>query len=139
MCNKREETFLKMKVILVIGQEAHIGERVLSLLSQEPTYYTIFTAFPADAVHIAADLQISLFLIDEHLAHMEGLDLYDRLHSMKGQQETPAILLCSSLDRYETELKERDIAEMQKPLDATTLTDLVASTLAFSHSSKNGR
>lgn len=80
-----------------------------------------------------------IFLIDEHLSQMEGLDLYDRLHSMEGQQEAPAILLCSSPARYETELKERAIAGIQKPLDANSLRDLVAFTLAISRPSKNGR
>ena len=137
MCNRQKGLFSEKKFILVIGQEAHIGENVLSILSQEPTYYTILVACPTDAFHVAAVLKISLFLIDEHLSSMEGLDLYDCLRCMKGQQDAPAILLCTALGQHEARLKERNISGIQKPFDADDLLDLVARTLASSRPSQS--
>ncbi len=59
---------------------------------------------------------------------MNGLELYDHLHTMKGLEEVPVIMVSARLPRRE--LAHRNIVGMSKPLDLDELLETIEQLVA---------
>lgn len=69
-----------------------------------------------------------LLLLDYHLPGINGIELYDRLHTTKGLEEVPAIMVSARLPRQE--LASRKIVGMNKPLDLDELLEMIEKLIA---------
>jgi CheY-like chemotaxis protein len=108
------------KTILVVEDDASIGELLLEALSQETPYSVILAVDDLEALKIVRDHHPNLFILDYHLPHMNGLELYDLLHTMQGLEDVPTILTSAHLPG-EKEIARRPMAKMDKPLDLDEL------------------
>jgi len=70
----------------------------------------------------------NLFILDYRLPSMNGIDLYDQLHTVKGLEDTPGIMLSAYLPKHEIE--KRSLVALSKPFELDELLDTVEKLLA---------
>ena len=68
------------------------------------------------------------FITDYHLPHINGIELYDRLHSTDDLANTPAIIMSAYLP--EEEVRKRHLISLSKPFELDELLDTVEKLLA---------
>lgn len=115
----------KLKKILVIEDDVSIGEVMNLILSQDGTYTPLVIDDPRQALETAKAMKPDLFIIDYHLSGMDGIHLYDQIHSMGELQKIPAIITTASLESHTKELEERGLVGLAKPFDIDELLDTV--------------
>jgi CheY-like chemotaxis protein len=125
-----EEVEVGTKTILVVEDDDAIIELITLVLSQETPYSPLVVADASEALRLATHLKVDLFLIDYQLAGMNGLQLYDTLHSMEGLQTVPALLLSASVEKHEQELRERNLLGLNKPFELDELLQTIEKMLA---------
>jgi len=119
----------KLKKILVIEDDISIGEVIQLILSQDTAYKPLVIDNPHKAVEIAKKLQPDLFIIDYHLSGIDGIHLYDEMHSSSELQTIPAIITTASLESHTQELEERGLVGLAKPFDMDDLLETVRQVL----------
>jgi DNA-binding NtrC family response regulator len=133
MMNKRDEKFrqgenIMDKTILVVEDDDSIGTLLIELLSQETSYKTLLVTDAFQALKAVKYLKPCLFITDYCLPHMNGIELYDRLHSTESLAHTPAIIMSAFLP--EEEIRKRHLTSLSKPFELDELLDTVEKLLA---------
>src|SRR5581483_6231492 len=88
-----EQSFPQVKLILVAEHDIDFGIILIQMIKQRTRYKTILVNNGMDALKVARFFKCHLFLLDYQQPDMHGFDLYDRLHAIKGYEETPALFL----------------------------------------------
>ena len=117
------------KIILVVEGDADIGCFLLHLLEEEADYQVVLVTDGPQALSLAKTLQPSLFMLNYHLPHMNGIQLYDQLRTLEGLKAVPAIMLSASLP-YD-EVRVRGIVGLDKPIDINDLLDTIERLIAI--------
>jgi len=117
-----------LKTILIVEDEAALGELLVETISLETPHRAILVADGSRAFDIIEHIVPDLFLLDFHLPRMNGIDLYDQLHNTKGLEQIPAILMTAGV--LEHDFRRRRIVGMSKPIDLNKLLDLIEELLA---------
>ena len=113
-----------VKTILVVEDDDDLAELILEVIQQEgpqdkPPYKPVLATDSMQALEISRTLKPNLFLLDYYLPRMNGLELYDRLHTMEGLEETPAIFMSANPPRQEIE--KRNLISVKKPFNLKDL------------------
>jgi DNA-binding response OmpR family regulator len=109
------------KTILVVAGDADMGIFLHSALSQEATYHILLAMQGFEALKVTHYITPQLFILNYHLQRMNGIELYDRLHTRYSLQATPAILLSTSLSSHQQEIAKRNVRGMSIPLELDEL------------------
>lgn len=104
-----------VKTILVIEDDANIGDVFMQAIAQETPYMAMLAANAQEALNIVKSVKPNLFILDYQLPNTDGITLYDQLHAMKELEHIPALMLSARLPRQE--LQKRNIIGMHKPID----------------------
>ncbi|QBD79994.1 response regulator [Ktedonosporobacter rubrisoli] len=109
------------KGILLVEDDPSNAE-MLSLLLQSETPYRILTLPSGDEVLRSIDevksFQPALFLFDYHLPKMNGLELYDQLHTTEGLEHVPALFTSAALlEGISDEISGRGLKLLYKPFE----------------------
>jgi CheY-like chemotaxis protein len=120
-----------VKTVLVVEDDQDIGEVFVQALSLEPSYIAVLVADGEEALAVVQDIRPDLVVLDYHLRHMNGIELYDHMQTMKALQDIPAILVSATLP--EGEMQQRGMVGLSKPLD---LNDLLETTNSLLRSSE---
>ena len=113
-------------VILVVEDDESIGTFVVQALVQETPYDAVLVTDGLQALRLVDEVKPHLFITDYCLPHMNGIELYDRIHSIFS--DTPAIIMSAYLP--EQEVKERRLVGLNKPFELDELLDTVDRLLA---------
>ena len=105
--------------ILLVEDDASIGDVLLHVLKNETSYHVVLATNSIEAFHLIHQVKPCLFLLDYHLPGMNGLDLYDHLHVMKGLEAIPALFMSANIPRQEAE--KRHVLVLHKPFDIDDL------------------
>ena len=116
----------EVKTILVVEDDADIGEILLSTFEEMP-YNVIVVGDGSQALKIVTTIKPHLFLLDYYLPAMNGLQLYDQLHSIKGLEDIPTIIMSASLP--ENKIQQRKIIYLKKPFELNDILEMVAKVL----------
>jgi CheY-like chemotaxis protein len=119
-----------VKTILVVEDDEAISELITLVLSQETPYKPLAAVNASEALCLAACSKVDLFVIDYYLPGMNGLELYDTLHSREELQSVPALILTASLEKHEQELQERNVLGLKKPFELDELLLMIKKALA---------
>lgn len=103
------------KIILVVEDDEDTRYVLWLMLSGAEQYYPMLVNDPYQALLVAAHKKPDLFLIDYDLPYMNGVELYDRLHTLKGLEEVPAIFLSAMRGQWQQELQDRHLPGLEKP------------------------
>jgi DNA-binding response OmpR family regulator len=104
-----------VRTMLIVEDDEYIGEVLVQAIIQETSYLAVLVPDGQAALHTAAEIKPSLFILDYQLPRMNGIELYDRLHAMPELEMVPAMMISARLPQQE--LEKRDILGMHKPLD----------------------
>ncbi len=109
------------ELILVVEDDADISCFLLHLLEEE--YQVVLATNGIQALNLVQGLTPALFILNYHLPHMTGIELYDRLHALEPLRSVPAMMLSANLP-YE-EIKQRGIVGLSKPVDIDELMNMI--------------
>jgi DNA-binding response OmpR family regulator len=111
------------KIILVIEDDQCIGTLLVEVLAQETPYKAMWVNDGIRALQLVHKVKPSLLITDYGLPSINGIELYDKLHSVKDMAETPTIMISASLP--EQEVKKRSLVGLNKPFELDELLDTV--------------
>jgi len=112
-----------VKTILIVEDDADIGEFLVQTLAAETAYHILLAANGVQAIKHTATLMPDLFILDYQLPQMNGLELYDQLHSQKKLQHIPALFM--SANAPVNEIAQRQASWIKKPFELEELLQLV--------------
>jgi CheY-like chemotaxis protein len=115
-----EGEYTTTKTIFVVEDDDSIGELLVATLLEETPYTVVLALDALEVLKLVREHHPDLLILDYQLPHMNGLELYDRLHSMQGLEGVPAILI-SAHPPEEKEFAKRSLTRMDKPLDLDKL------------------
>jgi CheY-like chemotaxis protein len=118
------------KTVLLVEDDADNGMFFEQVISQETPYLTRRVMTGAEALVVAKELKLDLFILDYRLHDINGVELYDLLHTMKGLEGTPAIILSASLDQHASEIEQRHLIGLEKPFDLDIFIAVIKSVVA---------
>ncbi len=104
-----------VKTVLVVEDDTGIGTFLIQAIQQETHYQAMLVTDGFQALKVVANIKPGLFILDYQLPRMNGIELYDRLHTIPGMEEIPAIIVSARLPRHEIE--RRKIIGISKPLE----------------------
>lgn len=116
------------KTILVIEDDDSIGMLLVEALSQETPYKALLVTDAFQALKAVHHVKPCLVITDYRLPYINGIELYDRLHSTDDLANTPAIIMSAYLP--EEEIKKRHLISLSKPFELDELLDTVEKLLA---------
>lgn len=116
------------KTILVVEDDEDIGAMLVLSFQQETPYNVLLVSNGFDALQAARNIKPHLLILDYQLPKMNGIDLYDHLHSQPGLENTPGIMLSAHLPKKD--LKQRELIGISKPFELTNLLSTVQQLLA---------
>lgn len=112
---KAAEERTSLITILLVEDDPNIGDVLVQAIEQETPYLAVLAENGLKALHAVQGIKPNLFILDYHLPHMNGIELYDRLHAHEELAHIPAMLVSARLPHEE--LAQRNIRGMNKPLD----------------------
>lgn len=113
------EDQLTIKTILVVDDDADIGESILQALRTEAPYLVVLATDGFEVLKIVGRLKLDLFVIDYQLPGMDGIELYDHLHATVGLEHVPALFMGANVPREE--LEKRSVSSISKPFEIEEL------------------
>ena len=108
-----------VKMILIVEDDAHIGEFLERALSQETPYKPQVVLDDFEALKVTHEVKPNLFVLDYHIPGMDGIELFDQLHAVQAFQDTPAIIISARFPKRE--LEKRSLVGLHKPLELNEL------------------
>ncbi|HEX4714555.1 MAG TPA: response regulator [Ktedonobacteraceae bacterium] len=117
---KATETFSQeghdsLHTVMIVEDDVHIGAFLVEAISGETPYHALLVTNGAEALETLQHLKPNLLILDYHLPGIDGLEVYDRVHSMPEMQQVPAIMMSARLPQRE--LEKREIVGINKPFD----------------------
>src|SRR5438270_6391412 len=88
-----------VKTVLVVEDDTGIGSFLVQAISQETPHHAMLVTDGLQAIKAVSNIKPSLLILDYQLPHMNGIELYDRLHTTKGLEDIPAIMISARLPR----------------------------------------
>jgi CheY-like chemotaxis protein len=104
-----------LHTVMIVEDDVHIGAFLVEAITGETPYHALLVANGIEALETIKHLKPSLMILDYHLPGIDGLELYDRVHSMDEMQNIPAIMMSARLPQKE--LERRAIVGINKPFD----------------------
>jgi len=117
-----------VKTVLVVEDDAGIGGFIVQAILQETSHQAMLVIDGFQALRAVTNIKPSLFILDYQLPRMNGIELYDQLHTIKGFENIPAIMMSARLPK--NEIEKRKIVGMNKPLELDDLLLTIESLLA---------
>ncbi|HLI06710.1 MAG TPA: response regulator [Ktedonobacteraceae bacterium] len=114
--------------ILIVEDDADIGQFLQELIEEETPYSTVVIHDGLRALEQAPELHPCLLLLDYRLPGLNGLELYDCLQRFQETQGVPAIMMSATLP--ETELEQRGIYKLRKPMEIGNVLRMITHALA---------
>ena len=114
-----------MKTILLVEDDAAIAELLVQIIVQETPYRVLSVPDGLQALDMVKHIRPDLLLLDYWMPMIHGIELYDRLNTMKGMEQIPTIML--SVNPPLQEIKKRHITCQRKPFDVDQLLHTIQS------------
>ena len=111
---------IRTRVILVVEDEETISDFIVRLLEEETPYKAFSVPNAVQALELVDVIRPDLFLLDYQLPGIDGLELFDRLHAMKGLEAVPALMISANALSQKA-LEKRHIPFLMKPFDLEDL------------------
>lgn len=117
-----------VKTILVVEDDADVGEFFVLALQQETPYQALLATDGFQALKLVKSVKPNLFVLDYLLPHMNGIELYDLLHATEGLEEVPALFMSANMPTGE--LEKRRVYYLRKPVELEELLQKIDELLA---------
>ncbi|HLI05048.1 MAG TPA: response regulator [Ktedonobacteraceae bacterium] len=105
------------KTILIVDDDGDIATVLADAISTETPYQPLVAASAAQASRLVQRVKPDLLILDYHLPGLNGIELYDWLHTDPLFENTPALLLTASQQMPYREIISRHIVGLGKPIE----------------------
>jgi CheY-like chemotaxis protein len=122
----------KPLTILVVEDDEAIGDFLQLVITGETPHAVLLTTDATQALEAVETIIPGLFILDYQLPGINGLELYDRLHAIKGLETVPALMI-SSNRLSNADLQHRQIAFLRKPFELAKLLQIIERLLLPPH------
>ena len=109
--------------ILVVEDDESLGQFIVQAIHDETPYQAILATDGFQALKTITTLKPTLFLLDYNLPDMNGLELYDKLHSMEAFIAVPAIFMSAAMPA--NIVKKHDLLFLSKPFELDALLNTI--------------
>src|SRR5215831_6525500 len=109
------------KTILLVEDDPYISSFLVEAIRQETPYRAIAASDGNAALNLVRHFAPSLFVLDYGLPGMNGIELYDRLHSNQALATIPAVLITANRDLPQQQIQQRQLITFLKPFDLEAL------------------
>ena len=113
------EEYKMTKTLLIVEDDPAIREFLVLFLEEVTPYQVVVAEDAIEALTVAEAVKPLLCVLDYNLPFMNGLQLYDRIRTLPGLQETGVLLMSANLP--EQELAQRHIPHISKPFELNDL------------------
>ncbi len=120
------------KTILIVEDDEDIGEFLTLVISQVTDKVVFVSTTSATALEVVRHIKPDLLLLDYRLDEMNGVELYDQIHTIEGFETVPAIVMSASLAHFQKEIEQRPLSGLEKPFGLDDLSQAIEQALSFS-------
>ncbi|TMD60025.1 MAG: response regulator [Chloroflexi bacterium] len=114
-----EDKLPSVKTVLIVEDDQDIGSFILRAILYETSYQAIHVTDGYQALETVNTVIPNLLLVDYHLPRMNGIELFDRLHTRKELEHVPVIMISARLPKEEA--RKRKITCLEKPFELDIL------------------
>jgi two-component system alkaline phosphatase synthesis response regulator PhoP len=114
--------------ILIVEDEEDIADFLTQVLGEIMPYPILPLSSAGEALEAVRSVRPSLLLLDYRLPDGDGLELSDRLHSSKGLEAVPTVMMTASPPPLK-EIRKRHITLLPKPFDIQDLLETLETLL----------
>jgi DNA-binding response OmpR family regulator len=105
------------KTILLVEDDLAIGSVLVEALAQETPYQAIVATDSHAALQLVRHCTPDLLILDYGLPDLNGIELYDRLHTNEALAALPAILMTASRHVPQRQIQQRQLIFFRKPFE----------------------
>lgn len=109
------EQHTKLKTILIVEDDIDLGDFFVQILKDETPHQAILASDGFQALKVVRHIKPDLFVLDYQLPSMNGIELYDKLHTTEGLEAVPALFMSANAPMIE--LKKRQVHYIRKPFE----------------------
>jgi CheY-like chemotaxis protein len=120
------------KTILIVEDDEDIGEFLTLAISEMTDKVVFVSTTSATALEVVRHIKPDLLLLDYRLDEMNGVELYDQIHTLEGFETVPAIVMSASLTHFQKEIEQRHLSGLAKPFSLDDLSQAIEEALSFS-------
>ncbi len=120
--------FSHPKTILMIEDQLIYSKIMTRALSAYTSYDIIHLPDGTRMLDVIRERRPQLLILDYDLPGLNGIELYDLVHSTPGIGPIPAVMVSANLPR--AEIMRRNIPGLRKPCRITDLVQIIESALA---------
>lgn len=110
---------ISIKTLLVVEDDLDIGEFIVHAIQQETPYQACLVVDAFKALNTIRQHKPAMFLLDYQLPGMDGLELYNLLHTTEGLEHTPVLFMSANFS--EKELDRLRLPYIEKPFELDDL------------------
>jgi CheY-like chemotaxis protein len=105
------------KTVLIVDDDGDIASVLAQAISTETSYQAVVAASAAQVSRLVQRVKPDLLILDYHLPGLNGIELYDWLHTDPLFENIPALLLTASQSMPHREITRRHIVGLGKPIE----------------------
>lgn len=121
------------QTILVVDDEWTVRDLLVNVIEQETTYQVMAVCDASQAFEALDSITPGLFILDYGLPGVNGLQLHDLLHSIKGLENVPTLMLSAYAPSRQA-MRDRHITYLTKPFDVEVLLSVLTNLLSQTQS-----
>lgn len=106
-----------MKTILIVDDDGDMASVLAEAISLETPYRALIAASASQVSRLVQHVKPDLLILDYHLPGLNGIELYDWLHTDPLFENIPALLLTASKQMPHREITQRRIIGIGKPIE----------------------
>ena len=119
--NSAQKDPTDVKTVFIVEDDDAIGDLLVQAIEQETSYQAVLASDGFQALKMLRTVKPDLILLDYSLPGMNGLELYDTIHTVKALKHLPVLIVSAETARIQKEIKARQLSQLQKPFELTSL------------------
>ena len=119
--NSAQKDPTDVKTVFIVEDDEAIGDLLVQAIEQETSYHAVLASDGFQALKMLRTVKPDLILLDYSLPGMNGLELYDTIHTVKALKHLPVLIVSAETARIQKEIKARQLLQLQQPFDLANL------------------
>jgi DNA-binding response OmpR family regulator len=113
------------KMILVVEDDEALGALLVRAFEQETPYQAVLASDGFQALKMLRTVKPDVLILDYGLPDMNGLELYDTIHTVKAMERLPVLIISAETVRIQKEVKARQLPQLKKPFELANLFEAI--------------
>ncbi len=127
-----QEDHTGVKTVMIVEDDEDIGRFIIQAIQQETLYQAVLASDGFQALKMLRTLKPDLLILDYSLPGMNGLEVYDTIHTDKALENLPVLMVTAEAPRIQKEVQARQLSLLQKPFDLAELFAAIDGILSLS-------